>query len=366
MKTIDLTEYLGLVASIRIDHRCYEHAMEELGSAFRSVGKAANPLCLHIVGDTRTGKSTVIEDFILQHRLRQEPSGNRQTVVYAKIPDKGSVKGLLERLLQALGDPHWHRGSETNQTHRLLTLLRAVRCRMIILDEFQHLCDKGQDKILRRTADWLKMLVDSKEWALVAVGLLESASVIQSNRQLKERFDAAIKMPMFDWREDASRREFKAVLNGFQEQLEPFELPDLMSNGMALRMFLATAGRIGIAAKLLDRAVRNAIKRGSVKIRTEDLQIAFDQAVWYADKFPLSEGPFGASLEDCGENLVLQKVIEAANEDLYADKSGDVSVTGQDTAGSSPGRNKTDKSRVGRSESRRKERQIKDALRGAA
>ncbi|AWV06252.1 hypothetical protein C9I47_0529 [Lysobacter maris] len=198
---------------------------------------------------------------------------------------------------------------------------------MIILDEFQHLSDKGQRKRLRSTADWLKMLVDSKQWALVAAGLPESASVIWSNRQLRERFYAPIMLPMFDWRNAAERRQFRGILKAFQVQLHPFELPDLAGDAIAIRIYLATAGRVGNLAKLLERAVHNAIEEGVAKIRIEDLQTAFYQAVWYAARFPLAKGPFGEGDDEYRSEVLLSQVVAIANEDSYADNSGEVSVT---------------------------------------
>ncbi|WP_126942995.1 TniB family NTP-binding protein [Xanthomonas sp. BRIP62409] len=356
----DPQNLLGLVASIRVEHAAYTLGYEALRDALRSVGSSANPICLHIVGDTRTGKSTLLEDFIQQHGRKVTCEGSRQAVVYVKVPDKGTVKGLLERLLRALGDPHWHRGSETNQTHRVLTLLESVGCRMIILDEFQHLSDKGQKKQLRSTADWLKTMVDSKQWALVAAGLPESASVIQSNRQLRERFDAPIILPTFDWRQVDQRVQFRAVLKAFQSQLSSVQLPDLVSAPMALRMYLATAGRIGIVAKLLDRAVRNAVKSGSHDISCAALGKAFAEVVWYANRFPHEGGPFCSRLDEHCSAHLLDQVIAIASEDSYADHSGEVQVVS----------NESDRSVPSQSEAKRKAkrsvRQVRAALRGAA
>jgi hypothetical protein len=199
---------------------------------------------------------------------------------------------------------------------------------MIILDEFQHLCDKGQALRLHRTADWVKVLADSKEWAVVAAGLPQSSAVIQSNSQLRERFDAPIQMTTFNWRDEGSRLQFKAILAAFQGQMVPFELPNLTDDGMALRMFLATAGRIGMVAKILDRGVRNAIERGSTKIGLHGLREAFNEAVWYADQFPTPEGPFGSMLGLEKVAPVLDKVMAIADGDSYADKSGDVALSG--------------------------------------
>lgn len=344
-KTTDLSQYMNLVGSIRIDHRAYEdiyqninEAYEEAGAAANGQGEAAVPVCLLVVGETRTGKSSVAKDFFANCKPVRGKLGLNQTVVYAAAPPEGTVKALLEQLLKALGDPHWSKGSRANMTYRLLTLLRGVGCRMIVLDEFQHLCDKGQRQRLVESADWLKNLVESREWALIAVGLPDSISVVNANRQLKARFDAPLTMPLFDWSDGGSRRQFRAILKAFAKELAPFELPSLESDEVALRVFLATSGRLGLFAKLLDRAVKTAIRAGTTKIRMEDLAIAFDRAIWFAPEFPLEGGPFGANLEllKCGE--VIAKVASLAERDDFADMSATVQINGSESGASKQSR----------------------------
>lgn len=329
----DLKQFINLVGSIRIDHHAYDEIQMSVCEAFEDVGEnleAANatavPVCLMIVGETRTGKSCVVKDFLAQSMPTRAQEGIRQAVVYAIAPPKATVKAILEQLLRALGDPYWSKGSESNMTHRLLTLLRGVGCRMIIIDEFQHLSDKGQKRLLVQSADWLKNLVEGKEWALIAAGLPESISVINANPQLMARFDPPMVMPRFDWNDDQLRKQFKAILRAFVAELRPFEVPDLSSDEMAFRTYLATSGRVGLFVKLMDRAVKTAIRKGDPRIRTEDLATAFTRSIWYAPKFPLPGGPFHAELSLCQESAVIAKVIDLADSDVYADRSGAVLI----------------------------------------
>lgn len=331
----DLGRYTNLVGSIRIDHRAYddihrniEEAYEEAVAASESSIEVAAPICLLIVGETRTGKSSVARDFFEARKSAREKQGLRQAVLYATAPPEGTVKALLEQLLRALGDPHWSKGSRANMTHRLLTLLKGVGCRMIILDEFQHLCDKGQRRRLVEASDWLKNLVECKEWALVAVGLPECLSVINANRQLKARFDSPLTMPLFDWCDGASRRQFRAILKAFAKELAPFELPCLDSDDVAFRVFLATSGRLGLFAKLMDRAVKTAIRAGTTKIRLEDLAEAFTRSIWFSSEFPLDGGPFMANLDVLRVDEIVKKVATIAERDEFVDTSAAVEIHG--------------------------------------
>jgi len=339
-KKIDLSQYNDIVSRIRISHDAYSRIQHELQEAYDAIGSTATPVCLLITGESRTGKSSVVRDLLETYLPRRVDDRTIRTVVYAVAPSKATVKSLLESLLKGLGDPYWSRGSESNMTQRLYTLLDAVECKMIILDEFQHLCDKGQRKKLDLLADWLKVLLETCRYGLVAVGLPAAASVVHNHVQLVGRFDNELKMPLLDWQNDASAKQFRGILRQFQQELRPFQLPELGGREMGLRMYLASAGRIGLVAKLLDRAVHNAIRADQVEIRLPDLAEAYERAIWSASKFPVHGGPFGAALELISGPAIQTEVLANAAQEEVADLSSAVQVFGS-TAVAQPGENKT-------------------------
>ena len=326
-----LVKYMDLVRSIRIDHFAYAGVLNALDYALDSAGHSANPILLHIMGEYRTGKSCVLRDFMARHPRKRGDGGIQQVIVYAIVPHDGSVKGLLSALLRAFGDPCWARGSILDQTGRLLGFLRGTGCRMIILDEFQHLSDKGQKKRLDNTTDWLKNLLEDAPWALVAAGLPESSAVLNRNAQLGAgRSDATLTMPLFDWRKGSSRAEFRGILRAFVAEMHPFELPDLGGEELAFRTYLATNGRVGLLAKLMDRAVHNAIRAQTTKIRLQDISEAFLQAIWFAPRFPFEGGPFFCNLTG-NENALIDAATQLADQDeAYRENGGQVVLHGLD------------------------------------
>ena len=321
----DLKKHKDLVSTICIEHAAFALIKEELEFAYDSVMPDGNPVCLLITGESRTGKSSAVRQ-MLRDYMPDENDG--QSVVYAIAPAKASTKSLLESLLKGLGDPYWNRGTESAMTQRLYTQLENVKCRLIILDEFQHLCDKGQRKQLAVLADWLKVLVEGGQWGLVTVGLPEAASIIHRHPQLQTRFQPELKMPTFDWSSKDSRLQFRGVLKQFRLDLEPFEMPAIEGEQLAFRMYLATAGRVGLIARLLDRAVKDAVRAKRKQIRLEDLQKAYDRAIWGAARFPVPGGPFlGNDMAIRGKQVITQVMEVAASEEV-ADTSAAVEVHG--------------------------------------
>jgi hypothetical protein len=325
-KESSLLQYRNLVSSIRIDHAAYAGILDRLVNAYDDVGQTPVPTCLHLAGETRTGKSCVIRDFIDTVSAREQPDASSKSIVLATAIAKASAISLLRQLLRGLGDPLWSKGSGANLEARLDTMLRGVSCKLIIIDEFQHLSDKGQNKSLVQTTSVLKNLLECNEWGLVAVGMPNSSRVIDADAQLAGRFDPTLPMPLFDWRDAKMQLEFQGILHAFVQQLMPFELPDFSLPDNAFRMYLATSGRLGLLAKLVDRAVKRAIERQSTRIEMKHLEAAFRESIWYAPRFPIVDGPFLADLDPCQAATQVQTVLHLSTHDTYEDNSATVQV----------------------------------------
>ena len=291
--------------SFNLVHQCLRRTLHESGMT-------STPACKLIVGHSRSGKSFAVREFEALYPATRTPTGLVKEVVYVQAPTQGTIKGLMQALLEALGDPHWERGTNSTLLARLKKLLRGVGCKMIIIDEFQHLADKGQQAKLKHTTDWLKGLVEVASFSIVCVGLPESKRIIQPTEQLRTRFDAAIEMPVYDWTNDYSRKSFRSVVACIQKSMLPFQVPDLGSAPFSLRLFLACGGRIGLLSKIFDRAIKNAIWDNRTIISLENLDDAFREAIWFANEIPIVGGPFLGELNPISTQILCDKVMTLA------------------------------------------------------
>lgn len=271
-----------LVDRTLVSHAAFEAAVREIETCFEFALEASEPICVALIGVSRTGKSRALDACQRQHPKIRHPDGMSVPILRVTAPSKPTVKGLAELLLEGLGAEDAARGTENEKTRRVKCLMRNTQTRMLMIDEFQHFFDKGTKLIMHHVADWLKILVDETRCALVVAGLPSCQMVIDSNEQLAGRFQAPIEMPRFLWESLEQREEFIGILKAFHKVLtQHFQAPEFQGEAMAFRFYCATGGLIGYLTKILRRSVWHAIATDRKEITLEDLCDAHQRAVWY-------------------------------------------------------------------------------------
>lgn len=279
-----MTDIRNIVDTTLVPHTAFQEAVRRLDQSFNYAEGTAEPICIAIIGESRTGKSRALEECKAGHPAVRLSDGLTNPILRVKTPSKPTVKGLAELMLRTLGDPRHAYGTEQDKTARLQTLMQNSSTRMVMIDEFQHFYDKGSRRVMHHVADWLKILADESRVALVVAGLPTCRAVLEQNEQLAGRFLSPVLMPRFDWTKDVHRDEFQQILGAFHEALSAhFDLPELDREDMAFRCFCATGGLMGYLTKFLRQAVWNALDEEKRAISIEDLARAHDQSVWAKD-----------------------------------------------------------------------------------
>lgn len=289
------------VDQILVPHQAFQNGKLRIETHLLAAQHYSEPTCIAVIGESRTGKSRLLEDIAKQHPEQRTAEGMVIPVLCIRTPSKPSVKGLVETFLRAIGDPLWFkRGSENEKTERLYTLLKQTKTHTVVIDEFQHFYDKVSHKVQHYLSDWLKIFVDRSGLMLVVAGLPTCMAVINQNEQLRGRFIAPVHMPRFDWNDANQQDEFIACLTSFQTGLSRFDMPALDSDEMAFRFYCATGGLIGYLAKILHQACMNAQLKTPTDqrpvITLADLSTAYAEAVWSDSITPLMS-PFSEGFD---------------------------------------------------------------------
>lgn len=225
-----------------------------------------------VTADSGAGKSTLIQNFLKQVEERQ---GDNRGILAVSLPAPCTIKTMTVAFLERLGDPIAHKVSATaaSNTMRIINLLKARAIRMIIIDEFQHLLDLDRNTVRQETTDWLKSMLDQSGAEIVCVGLPNTIQVVQSNPQLERRTSGNLELKAIPWDHGDGTMEFRIILQELEKAMG-FEAPFLLSTPeTAYAIHQVTNGLIGRVVNLLERAVREAMKRtkGEGRISWEDL-----------------------------------------------------------------------------------------------
>lgn len=300
-----------IIESTLVPHTAFSEATERIEQCLRYSSNSPEPVCLALIGESRTGKSRALEAFFNQHPTKRDESGLKIPILKVKTPSKPTVKGLVEIMLRAMGDPLSNSGTENAKTIRLKRLMRKADTSMVIIDEFQHFYDKGLHKVMHHVADWLKILVDDTKCALVVAGLPTCSAVLEQNEQLAGRFFAPVVMPRFNWENAGHRDEFIGILGAFHQSISAhFEIPALDSDEMAFRCYCATGGLIGHLSKFLRQAVWNALDADTNIITFEDLRLANMSSAWVDVHNSEDFDPFSPNFMRLQSEQVLAKAAQ--------------------------------------------------------
>jgi hypothetical protein len=282
-----------IVESTLVPHQAFERGLARLEECYEyaaNLEPGDEPICVAIVGESRTGKSRLLKEFDARHADALGPEGRSVPILKIRTPATAAVGGFIENALESIGDPIYYSGSNGQKTSRLRKLLKEAGTRVILVDEFQEFNDAANRKQTKLMTNWLKTLVENANVALFVAGLPSCLQTIDRNEQLAGRFQECLRMPRFDWQVSADRGQFMDILDAFAQSIgEHFRLPTLDSDDMAFRFYCATGGLMGYLVKLLRAAVWDAIADGRAAIKLQHFSAAYCKATWrHADVDPFS------------------------------------------------------------------------------
>ena len=280
------------IESMLVPHTAFTNALAYLAQGFEVAETLRDSIGLFICGESRTGKTRLIEDFRSNYLPYLTPEGLVSPVIYAEVPSKPTVRGLASVILAAYGDPLAHKGTEQEKTVRILNYIKKCKTRMLILDEFQNFVDKSTDyRVIHHVSDWLKNVLNDAKIVCVIVGLPYGDAVLGQNEQLRGRFTNPIHLSRFDWKNSNSRNEFLGLLDGFTELLRMhFKTIDLGEEDIAYRLYHASGGLTGYIFNIIRLAAWNVIDEERTSITIEDLNMGYQRCVSEVDQ--ISINPF--------------------------------------------------------------------------
>lgn len=186
-------------------------------------------------------------------------------VLLVSVPPKCSPKRLPGAMLQALGSPLWNVGDEEQRSHQLNVLLEKCGVRLVILNEANHLVDRGKEKSHYLLGDWIKLTSEERKIPFVLVGIPRVKVLLDVNEQLDDRVREVVTVEPFGV-DERCKNQMKVALAAFDKLLEGIDRIPLADDENARRFVFATAGRLRRIRRMLEEAVQAAANQKRPKI----------------------------------------------------------------------------------------------------
>lgn len=278
------------VEKLLLQHPAHRLAKEKIAEQHRRArsrdgeGGRLTSTILMILGDTRTGKTRLLEDYMsafprisletvaaggpamppgVDHDLRD---AEYRRVVSASAKAGGDLRSFASTLLQAFG----YRAKDLWDTTRIISDIRyyatEMKTDLIFIDESHNLLHSNA----QTTADvaaFLKDLTNDVPCQVVMAGLEPMKDIVPYAPQLKARIEAPVHLRPYAWGDARGLRNFIKLLQLFEGATGLAATSGLGEFDMARRMYVASLdGRIGWVAKLVSRALLLALRRGHPRL----------------------------------------------------------------------------------------------------
>lgn len=220
------------------------------------------PENLLIISETNNGKTIIAKKFLNKHPPRvvvlEEGEKLILDVLMIQCPHVSDEKLLYFSLLDALNIPY--RSSRTKQEllTKVIDALRRLHVRVLILDELQHLLSKPAKQ--RDMLNLLKYISNEVGLSIIGVGTLEAFYVINSDRQLANRFNKTL-LPKWKYNDD-----FINLLATYQQTIKLEKEFSIITPKISRLIYDLGEGLLGEYIRIIKLLWKEAIESGDETI----------------------------------------------------------------------------------------------------
>jgi hypothetical protein len=274
----------------RIEIPDFQRAWARIRECHDSGQRDSGPMHLRLLGQSGLGKTFLLKEYRDAFPAVRTAHGTHVPVALLTIPSAPTVKGIYIAFLESLG-LHGAIGTVEALRHRARVLCSACGVELFLVDELNHLTDRGQIRTREAVGDSLKEMLETLNIPTVFSGASRSHIIFDTNMQLRSRVMASLTLRAFNVEE-----RFED-LRGFIFALSEVDQDEKTANWLssaeiASRIFFATDGiHRGIARFVIQ--VGAAIRKGQNSQDLELLAWIFREYFW--EGVPHALNPFGVA-----------------------------------------------------------------------
>lgn len=221
---------------------------------------------LLIVGDSNNGKTALLNRFANSHLAYLNDNDKViNPVLLIQAPPEPDEKRFYNTILDKLFAPTRTSEKIDSRQQRVLSLLRELEVRVLIIDEIHHIL-AGSPSKQRLFLNVIKYLSNELQIPLICAGTKLAFNAIQTDAQLSNRFEPRI---LNRW---SNNTEYKRLLLSFERILPLKKESNLIENSLADKILSKSDGLIGEVSRILELSAVLAINSGIDKITTNIIE----------------------------------------------------------------------------------------------
>jgi hypothetical protein len=243
--------------------------------------------CMALIAPTQSGKSTIIRTFIKEKNTEGALAERRIPVLDVTLKGTRTRKSFAQDILFRIAEFGYetgpHTGSEGILLERVRTYLRDANVELLVVDEFHHLVQSDNARVLHTVGETIKWMLITGVCPIVLAGIEDARKPFQANSQLSQRAVPSVELTPLS---AANPAELKLFADFMLRYLLAIEKSGVARNASALRngdippCFMEMSdGVLGIICNLLKEAVRIMTYGGRDELTRDDLCEAADAFV---------------------------------------------------------------------------------------
>lgn len=272
----------------RIEIPDFQRAWARIKECHDSGKNDSGPMHVRLLGQSGLGKTFLLKEYRDAFPATRSSKGAHVPVALITIPSAPTVKGIYIAFLESLG-LHGAMGTVEALRHRARVLCKACHVELFLVDELNHLTDRGQIRTREAVGDALKEMLETLNIPTVFSGASRAHIIFDTNMQLRSRVMASLTLRAFNLEERFE--DLRGFIFALSEVDQDEQTANWLSSAeIASRIFFATDGiHRGITRFVIQ--VGAAMRKGQMSRNLELLAEIFKEYFW--EDVPQALNPFG-------------------------------------------------------------------------
>ena len=326
MDITEVTATLKTLGACTVWHPDLEHAKRLVMKSIATTAERKDPSSVLLTGKSGVGKTRLCK--IIERDIGRAYQVDCEKYVklirpcvYVEVPSNANIKsmaiGILMELLNTIEEIETPPTEEIEKIRQkelekmsmaktktmIIRRLHTLETQLLILDEFHHVADRGQEITKKAICSWLTELLNKSEIPILISGLDKIIAIINSIPELSGRYSYRAVIEELAYCNAAEAPIFLSVLAGLQREMIRLgnleKYVHLTDPKLYKAVFLATGGNFRVLSDLLNDSFRIALERDDKTLVIADFIEACND-LYFSQ---LHGNPFNMSVKELDSRL---------------------------------------------------------------